>query len=130
MRNRPLFATRQLFAAALALTIWATPSAYAEDATTRANRSAYQAALKCFVANGIAVGDARDARNAERANASDTMARKSFDTAKKLGSLLGYSGDRMQQDFSLAQTYELPRMMKDLSYYRDAAATCKALGLM
>jgi hypothetical protein len=123
---------RRHIAAALVLFVFGTGyTAFAQDdATTRANRSAYQAAMKCFVADGVAIGDARDSGDPSKVDAFDAKARKSFDIAKKLGVLLGYSGDRMEQDFGLAQTYELPRMLKDIAYYRSAAATCKALGLM
>jgi hypothetical protein len=126
------YGARRCIAAALVSCLWATAAAAGstDDAVARANRSAYQAAMKCFVADGVALGDARDAADTGKQSGYDAMARKSFDAAKKLGSLLGYTGERMDQDFSLAQTYELPRMMKDVAYFRQAAAVCKAIGLM
>ena len=126
------FTARRRIAAALAVCACfaATAADGADDAVTRANRSAYGAAMRCFVADGIARGDQQDAGNEAKAAAFEAKARKSFDTAVKLGNLLGYSGSRVNQDFGMAQTYELPKMIKDTTYYRKAVATCKALGLM
>lgn len=115
---------------AAALCLWIGSAARAEDAVTRANRMAYAAAMKCFVVNGIARGDQQDAHDEAKAASFERMARKSYDAAVKLGNALGYSGSRMDQDFGMAQTYELPKMLKDTGYYRSSATTCKALGLM
>lgn len=103
--------------------------AYAQP-NDQANRAAYGHAMKCFVANGHARGMRQRAGDEAKAAAYETKARMSFDTAVKLGRALGYSGDRMDQDFGLAQTRELPAMVSDQKYFVEAAATCKALGLM
>jgi hypothetical protein len=101
-----------------------------EDAVARANRSAYDAAMTCFVAAGVAAGDFKKAGNVEKASALEGKARTSFDTAVRLGRSLGYTGEHMDEDFGLTQTRELPRMMSDTAYYRSEVAICKALGLM
>jgi len=99
----------------------------ASDADTR---SAYEATLKCFVANGSAEGDRRDAGDQEGAARYDANAKRSFDGALKLGRMLGYSNRQLNHDLQVAQDTELPRMVKDRNYFLDAVATCKGLGLM
>jgi hypothetical protein len=99
-------------------------------ATDRGNRLAYDASIKCFIANGVARSDAINAGKQSLADSFDSKARASFDTALKLGGVLGYSGTHINEDLGLAQANELPKMVKDISYFRDAASTCKALGLM
>jgi hypothetical protein len=131
----PLFkARRRLVAAALVVCVCLCADAAvadsADDAVARANRMAYETAIKCFIVDGIATGDQRDAGDKAKASAFESKARESFDTATKLGDALGYSGSRVNQDFGLAQAYELPKMIKDSGYYRKAAAVCKALGLL
>ncbi|HEY4942286.1 MAG TPA: hypothetical protein VII56_12735 [Rhizomicrobium sp.] len=117
----------------VALTLTAADSALAnstDDAVARANAMAYEASMKCFVANGHAIGLRKRAGDEAKAALSEAKARQSFDTAQKLGRLLGFSDDRINQDFALAQTRELPPMVTDDSYFLKAVATCKALGLM
>ena len=89
--------------------------------TDEARRSAYEAALKCFVANGSAYGDAQKAGDAAEAAA--------FDAAVRLGELLGHSGTRVEQDFRLTQMRELPQIVSNPAYARQSLQTCKALGL-
>jgi hypothetical protein len=97
------------------------------DATRQASAMAYEAAMKCFVVNGTAIGEQRDTRAKA---AYEAKARYSFDVAVRLGEALGYSGDRITQDFGLMQTRELPKLVADPAHIREAVATCKALGLM
>ncbi len=97
------------------------------DADTRA---AYQAALKCFVANGNAEGERRRAGDQTGAARYDATAKQSFDGAVKLGQMLGLSNRQMNDDLDAAQATELPRMIKDRAYFIDAVASCKGLGLM
>lgn len=101
-----------------------------DDAVARANSMAYESAMKCFVVNGIASGDYQDRHDTHMTGVYEAKARASFDAVLKMGHILGYSNERVSQDFDLAQTRELPRMLKDSAYYRSTAATCKALGLM
>jgi len=96
-----------------------------------ANRMAYEAAIKCFIINGVATGERQRAGDKAKATSHEAAARRSFDLATQLGGRLGLSGTRINQDMSLAQTVELPRFTaSDLTYYREVAATCKALGLL
>jgi hypothetical protein len=100
------------------------------QATPAENQAAYAAAMKCFVVNGNATGERLDAGDSAEAAAYEAQARRLFDLAVRLGQSLGYSRDRMEQDFGLAQARELPKLVKDVAYYRSAAATCRAMGLM
>jgi hypothetical protein len=93
-------------------------------------RSAYAATLKCVVANGNAEGERRDAGDPNGAARYDANAKRSFDGAFKLGGVLGLSEQQINRDLDEAQANELPRMVKDRSYFIDAVATCKGLGLM
>jgi hypothetical protein len=97
--------------------------------TASADRPAYEFAMKCFVANGVARGNNRDVGQTAQANAYEARARGSFDVASKLGNKLGYSGDHINQDFGMAQTEELPKMVKDRGYLNHTTATCEAAGL-
>ena len=102
----------------------------APPASVRGNQLAYDATMKCFIANGAASGERGDAGDAEAASRYERAARRSFDLAVQLGGKLGFSGGRINQDFGLAQARELPKLVADPAYNRSVAATCKALGLM
>ncbi len=131
MRSRRLTACALACAVALAVTsAVAAADSDGDDAVLRADKMAYDSAIKCFIANGIVAGDWHRDGNSAKQLASEAKARESFDLATRAGETLGYSGTRMNEDFGLAQTAELPRMMTDVAYFKRTAATCKALGLM
>jgi hypothetical protein len=114
----------------LAVTLACTGATAQSDAVTRANRMAYDLAIKCFVANGFARGDNLDAGDQATAAVFEAGARKSFDIAGKLGDVLGYSGNQQNEDFGMAQTRELAKFVQDKSYLKKTLATCKAAGLL
>lgn len=89
---------------------------------------AYSLALKCFIAYGSARSDAKDLGRISEAQAYETKARSSFDVGNKLGTVLHYSGTRVNQDFGLAQADELPKMVKDKAYLKKTLAYCEAAG--
>jgi hypothetical protein len=121
---------RRSIAAALAFCFYSpVATAHADDATTQADRSAYDWAVKCFVANGSARGTSNDAGDTAKAAAFERRARSSFDTASALADKLGYTGSRFNQDLGLAQAQELPKFVKDVAYLRSTEATCKSLGM-
>lgn len=118
-------------AALAVMTALAAPAgASAQADKTQAQSQAYAYAMRCFVANGIAVGDWREANKPAEMAEQESKARRSFDTAVKLGNVLGYSGTRMDQDFGLAQAQELPKLMTNRGYFQQTVSTCKTLGLM
>ncbi|MEI9994919.1 MAG: hypothetical protein WDM91_10020 [Rhizomicrobium sp.] len=124
---------RRLLAAALLAGFGLSAPATAgrtDDAAAHANRLAYDATLKCAVANGLASDDHHDAGDAAKADEYRTKARRSFDLAYKIGAKLGLADGQIARDLEFAQDSELPRMMRDRSYYLSTAATCKAVGLM
>ncbi|MBJ7318051.1 MAG: hypothetical protein JHC96_04550 [Brevundimonas sp.] len=102
----------------------------AASGTSNPTQAAYDAALRCFVANGRAIGLQERAGNAEAASRYEQKARLSFDTAVRLGQSLGLSGSRINQDLGIAQGRELPQMVNDRRYFEQAVSTCRALGLM
>ncbi len=121
---------RRIFAATLAFSVCLAGAASAEDAAMRANRSAYEAAIKCFIANGIVAGDKREDGDKVEQAVFEGKARESFEIANKAGAALGYTGSHINEDFGLAQASEMPRLVKDSGYFKRTAAICKGLGLM
>lgn len=101
-----------------------------DSPTQRANKMAYDAAMKCFVANGHASGLQNEAGHPKQAERYTAGARTSFDAAQRLGKSLGYSSQRISDDIQTAQTRELLVMMRNDTYFREAVATCRALKLM
>jgi hypothetical protein len=128
------FKMRRRIAAALALYICLGIGSAAanstDDAVGRANRMAYDSAMRCFVANGLIAGRARDRGDKQLQAAYEAKARASFDIAVNLGQVLGYTGSRVNQDFGLAQSEELPKLVGDEAHLERVKANCKALGLM
>jgi hypothetical protein len=96
---------------------------------TRANRMAYDIAMRCFVANGVARGNSRDAGDPTQAAAYEAKARRSFNAASNLGDALGYTGTRINQDFGMAQADELPKLVNNAGYLKRTLATCASGGL-
>lgn len=121
--------SRTCIALTVAAAILSLSGSEATASSPDTNRSAYTFAMKCFVANGIARGNSRDAGNAAQANDYEARARESFDVASKLGETLGYSGSRVSQDFGMAQTEEMPKMVRDKPYLSGSLAACKSAGL-
>lgn len=117
-------------AAALLLASLCFPAHASEDAAAHANRVAYDAAMKCFIADGILTADKRRQGNKAGEAAFEAKARQSFEVAVQLGQKLGYSGTRVNEDFGLAQTRETARLMSDTAYFHQTANMCKVLGLM
>lgn len=128
-----LKARRRLAAVALAICVClcadAATANSTDDAVARANRMAYELAMKCFVAYGTARGNEQDAGHASQASSYEAHARQSFGIATKLGDTLGYSGNRQNEDFGMAQARELPKFVKDAAYLRRTLSTCGAAGL-
>ena len=105
-------------------------AAAAQTQPNASRQAAYEAAMKCFVANGRASGLNERAGDTANVARYEAMSRRSFDTAVHLGEALGYSGGRINQDFGITQSRELPRMVQDRQYFEAAVAFCRALELM
>jgi len=112
------------------LTVLLLGSASASSAGTASDKTAYDAAMQCFIANGVEKGNRRDVGDAKGAAAFEAKAREDFDIAVTLGKTLGFSGNRINQDFGMAQADQLPKLVKDRAYFERTAATCRQLGLM
>lgn len=115
---------------AVAITAMGMAFMYSATASADGTRQAYDATLKCAVANGLAKLDERDAGHASGVAEYDTKTHRSFDLAYTLGAKIGLTDNQVLNDLNAAQNSELPRMMRDRSYYVDVVATCKAMGLM
>jgi hypothetical protein len=116
--------------AVVTLAAWPCFAAHAIAGSSADTQAAYQAALKCYVANGEARAerlDAGDKAGAERYYASG---QRSFDGALKLGRMLGFANRRLNHDIDGTQAKELPLMVRDRKYFISAVADCKGLGLM
>lgn len=99
-------------------------------APERAYRLAYDASIKCFVANGRATGMRSRAGDAVGAAAYEAKARRAHAVAINAGTQLGYSPAQIERQFFVAQENELPRMIRDSAYFTQAVADCRALNLM
>ena len=106
------------------------PKAKTADAVRQSDLAAYEATMKCFVANGVLAGTRRDVKDAAGVASAEANARRAFDLAVQFGHKLGYSENRINADFGLAQGRDLPKLVNDPAYVRETAATCRALGLM
>jgi hypothetical protein len=91
---------------------------------------AYESAMRCFITNGLIAGDERRNGDSAKQEAFEAKARESFDIATRAGDALGYSGTHVNQDFGLAQTREMPRLLTDKAYFKQTVTLCKKLGLM
>jgi len=132
MRTTTRKSLRCLAAALTACTCLGAATALADstdDAVRKANGIAYRSAIKCFVAEGSIAGRKKDAGDTAQQAKYEAMARQSFDIAKALGGKLGYSGNRISQDFGLTQTEELPQLVGDSAHLNRVMSMCAALGL-
>lgn len=110
--------------------VWMSPASPADAASVADVRAAYQATLKCFVANGNALGERRAAGDQAGVARYDAGGKRSYDGAFKLGAALGLTDRQINRDLDATESSELPRMVKDRNYFIDTVATCKGLGLM
>ena len=106
------------------------PASASDDAAAHAIRLAYDTAIKCFVAGGLASDNRHDAGDETGASAYRAKARQSFNVAYTAGAKLGMTDRQVARDLDFAQDTELTRMLRDNSYFTSTAATCKAVGLM
>lgn len=100
-----------------------------DDAETRAQKSTYQLAMQCFVAEGVAVGFDRHLGDEKRAEELERRTKLSFGASKELGAKLGYSDGRMNKDLESVQTEELPKFGKDIQYLKSQIAKCEYVGI-
>lgn len=94
------------------------------------DQQAYEAATKCYVVAGNAYADRKRAGEMAKAQAYEQKAHAAFDLAVKFGRAAGHNGSNIEADILEAQERELPKLVKDVGYNRQAAATCRALGLL
>ncbi|MEP7008647.1 MAG: hypothetical protein ABI810_21890 [Sphingomonas bacterium] len=104
-------------------------SAGAQDAN-HGVRSAYDYALRCFVAGGVAMPKPGVDPSGELTRTTRERARKSFDTAYLLGEKLGYSETKIAADLDHAQAVEMRLMIGSPAYFAATKADCVKLGLM
>lgn len=110
--------------------IAASMPAAAQAPSREKTQAAYELALKCFVANGHAYSNRRDAHDKERETYFNSKARHSWDVALRLSKQLGFSSARFDSDVDKATNKELPLMVTDADYFSQAVDQCKAYGLM
>jgi len=107
-----------------------TGSAVAQSPSPTNRRAPYDAALLCFLANGLAHGMRERAGDTAKAAYYKSKAAESYGVAEILGSALGLSKQQVGRDAAAAQARYLPDMVHDDVYFRQVVANCKALGLM
>jgi hypothetical protein len=94
------------------------------------DQQAYEAAMKCYIVAANASLDRRKAGDEAKSVAYETKAHGDFDLAVKFGRSAGHNGANIEADILETQGRELPKLVKDVTYNRQSAATCKALGLL
>jgi len=113
----------------------ASPSAWAQTIsdTLRPNavtQAAYEAAIKCFVANGYGRSIKRDAGDTAAAQRYEDAAAASWQAAHVIAMSWSYPETRLTRDIDRARERELPVLVLDAAYLRSTVATCRGLGLM
>jgi hypothetical protein len=122
-------------AAALLACAWLTAGAAVADGTkvghTRAEMSAaYDWAVRCDLADSVEAGFLRKSGDAKNAAKFDAKEEASSRASIKLGTLLGYSKERLESNFfggSTEAKREIDRLAQ--GYLRADLADCEAIGL-
>jgi hypothetical protein len=100
------------------------------SASAAPGQEAYQAAMKCYVANVHAANGRKKVGDTAKAAIYVTNAKRSFDGAVALGRNMGLSNQQMNSDLDDVEARELGRIVADQDYFRSTVATCKGMGLM
>lgn len=118
--------------AAIAITVSSlhVPAVAAQTRPNQATLAAYEAALKCFVANGYGRSIKRDAGDMAGASRYEASAAASWEAAHVIAVYWGYSESRLTADIDRTRERELPALVRDAGYLRSTIATCRGLGLM
>jgi hypothetical protein len=116
------------WAAILACIAFAMPMvATAQTGADQANRRAYTYALRCFASAAGIISD-RQATPTAIADAR-IRSRRSFDTAHRMGGVLGLSTDRVNGDIESASRVEAALLVRNATYAQRTHAECISLGL-
>lgn len=113
-----------LLAVIAALSGWGPARADASD------EQAYRAAIKCYVVAGNASAERKRSGDEAKYAVYERQAHAAFDLAVKFGRAAGHNGSNIEADILETQERELPKLVKDVNYNRQSAATCRALGLL
>ena len=105
-------------------------SATVASASSQDVRGAYDAALKCFVANGYLKGTFEKSGDSANASLFDARAHKAFDLAFSYGDMLHLSQQQVKADISRTSDPELRKLLTDGSYLTVIAKDCKYWGMM
>lgn len=116
--------------AALAVSALCAGSAMAQTRASQADRLAYDAALKCYVANTVAASGREAVGDSAGVERYRVNANRAFDGAMALGRSMGMSNVQLNRDLDSVEARELSRMVPDAAYFRQTVAACKAVGLM
>lgn len=103
--------------------------AISTPAMAQKNSGAYDIAIQCFVVDGFASKQSREAGDSQAADTYKAKSQEAFDVAQGLAQKLGYTDAQVHSDIEAAMGRELPRLF-DKTYFNQAAATCKAYGMM
>lgn len=99
------------------------------QAQTDGKHRAYDYALRCFVAGGVAAGETGDP-NGPAAAAIKAHAREAYDAAYKMGAALGYKKAQISADLHSYARAETRRLTTDAAYLATTRQDCAQLGLM
>lgn len=116
---------RALFVGVLLCTCVGTASASEQDI-----QRAYEAALKCFVANGHVQATFKESGDAANARLFNERAEKSFKLAYFWGDMLHLSQQQIKHDLDQTEDTELRKLLTDSGYLTVVAMDCKHWGMM
>lgn len=95
-----------------------------------ANRKAYDYAMRCMVAGGVARSDQRYNPKGRDSVAIKAGMRRAYDALYRIGGILGITQADISADFEAYSRLESRRMIGDDAYFQQTRADCKKLGLM
>jgi hypothetical protein len=106
------------------------PAAHSAAPAQPSYTKAYGFALRCFVADGVAIPKAADDPDGTVTKVMRERARKAFDTVYFMGGKLGYSDRKIAGDLDHAQGMEMRLMVQNPDYFAQTKTDCIKLGLM
>lgn len=105
-------------------------NAGASEASQQDMNRAYQAALKCFVANGHVEASFKESGDTANERLFNNRAEKAFKLAYLWGGMAHLSQERIKSDLNQAEDTELRKLLRDGSYLTTVAKECKQWGMM
>lgn len=107
-----------------------TYSSFSANAAASDTQRAYDAARRCYVANGHVYDSFKQSGDAANTSLFEAKAKKSFDLAYSYGHQLHLSNDEIATDIHQTTDVELRKLLADSAYLTTVAKDCKYWGMM